>query len=225
MPGVVDNPILTVDQKRFLRALRESPLAEVYYLTGGTALSAFYLEHRQSEDLDFFSGEAAALEMVLSFIHSLPGVTKVQFDRKFDRRIFLLELADNRVIKTEFTRYPFPRLEKETVVEGILIDSFQDILVNKIVAMTDRIDAKDYVDLYCAIRKQPEIKIERLIEGAEKKFGVIGVGHIIQGRFLGDIPSSRGLHLMESIDPEQFVSFFRSQAKAWIARLVAGPEK
>ncbi len=112
-------------------------MAEVYYLSGGTALSAFYLEHRHSEDLDFFSGE------------------------------------------------------------------------------------KDYVDLYCAALIHPEIKIEHLVAAAEKKFGVTGVGHILQGRFLGDIPSLQGLYWKEAIDPKAFVTFFRNQAKTWIARRVA----
>ena len=44
-------------QELFLDRLGESDLAEIFYLTGGTALSAFYLHHRESEDLDFFSRE------------------------------------------------------------------------------------------------------------------------------------------------------------------------
>ena len=225
MRSISDNPIVTEEQKRFLLAFRESPLSKVYYLSGGTALSAFYLQHRRSEDLDFFTGDLVPLEMILGFIHALPGVTNVQFDRKFDRRIFLLELGDNRAIKTEFTLYPFPRLEKHTLVEGVLIDSLQDILTNKVMALTDRMDVKDYVDVYCAALKHPEVEIEHLVEAAEKKFGVAGVGHILQGRFLGDIPSLQGLYLMESIDPETFVTFFRNQAETWIARRVSvGPD-
>jgi hypothetical protein len=48
MRGIVNNLILTVDQIRFLQAFSKSPMAEVYYLSGDTALSAFYLEHRHS---------------------------------------------------------------------------------------------------------------------------------------------------------------------------------
>ncbi len=168
--------------------------------------------------LDFFSQGLVPLEVVLGFIHSLPGIIKVQFDRKFDRRIFLIELEKNQAIKTEFTLYAFPRLEKDIVVDGVLIDSLQDILVNKVMALTDRMDAKDYADLYLAVQKRPEIKIERLIEAAGKKFGISGVGDIIQGRFLGDIPSPQRLYLTESLSPETLKAFFRNQAKSWIAR-------
>jgi hypothetical protein len=218
MLSIANNPILTAKQKRFLLTFRDSPLSKVYYLTGGTALSAFYLQHRRSEDLDFFSQELVPLEIVIDFIHSLPGVIKVQFDRKFDRRIFLVELEENQTIKTEFTLYPFPRLEKDIIVDGVLVDSLQDILVNKVMALTDRMDAKDYVDLYFAVQKHPAVKIERLIEDAGKKFGVSGVGHIMQGRFLGDIPSPKGLYLTELLSPETLEAFFRNQVKSWIAR-------
>lgn len=47
--------ILTVLQLRFINAISKSPLRDSFFLTGGTALSAFYLQHRYSEDLDFFT--------------------------------------------------------------------------------------------------------------------------------------------------------------------------
>lgn len=70
----------------------------------------------------------------------------------------------------------------------------------------------------------PDISIDRLIDAAEKKFGVAGVGHILQGRFLGDIPLPGGLYLSESLDPDRLVAFFHNQAKAWIARRIADTE-
>ena len=55
--NIDDNKILTPNQKSFLHEFTKSELRNVFRLTGGTALSAFYLEHRLSEDLDFFSEE------------------------------------------------------------------------------------------------------------------------------------------------------------------------
>lgn len=52
------NKILTENQIAFLEQIKKSEfLAKNFYLTGGTALAAFYLHHRYSEDLDFFSGK------------------------------------------------------------------------------------------------------------------------------------------------------------------------
>jgi predicted nucleotidyltransferase component of viral defense system len=47
--------ILTTQQNKFIEFFKnEQALNKYFYLTGGTALAAFYLNHRKSEDLDFF---------------------------------------------------------------------------------------------------------------------------------------------------------------------------
>jgi len=53
-----DKGILTDFQKAFLRLFANLPDQERFYLTGGTALAAYYLGHRLSYDLDLFSSEA-----------------------------------------------------------------------------------------------------------------------------------------------------------------------
>jgi len=48
--------ILSVNQKNILLLLsKEQVISHNFYLSGGTALAEFYLQHRWSEDLDFFS--------------------------------------------------------------------------------------------------------------------------------------------------------------------------
>jgi hypothetical protein len=47
--------ILTDLQKKILILFKNLPDREAFYLTGGTALSAFFLNHRKSNDLDFFT--------------------------------------------------------------------------------------------------------------------------------------------------------------------------
>ncbi len=48
--------ILTKNQITVLEKIKNSNfIVQNFYLTGGTALAAFYLQHRYSEDLDFFS--------------------------------------------------------------------------------------------------------------------------------------------------------------------------
>jgi predicted nucleotidyltransferase component of viral defense system len=216
--SISNNPLLTPEQIRFLLAFKDSPLVESFYLTGGTALSAFYLQHRQSEDLDFFSWEAVAVEGIIGFIKSIPEVVKIHYDRKFDRKLFLLEQREGHFLKVEFTTYPFPPLEQATLVEGVRVDSLLDILANKIMALTDRRDAKDYIDLYWAWQVFPELEVERLVSAAEKKFGIKGTEYIIQGKFLDDIPIPEGLQLTRPINSEDYLNFFRTKAREWIGR-------
>ena len=47
--------VLTLLQYNLLKQLANSELNQVFFLAGGTALSAFFLHHRYSEDLDFFT--------------------------------------------------------------------------------------------------------------------------------------------------------------------------
>lgn len=43
-------------QEQFLAVVLQDPyIVECFYLTGGTALSSWYLHHRASYDLDFFA--------------------------------------------------------------------------------------------------------------------------------------------------------------------------
>jgi len=50
--------ILTNLQIEILKIVSNLPDKEAFYLTGGTALSAFFLKHRKSHDLDFFTRHA-----------------------------------------------------------------------------------------------------------------------------------------------------------------------
>jgi predicted nucleotidyltransferase component of viral defense system len=56
--------VLSSHQLNFLElAQAETFIAKRYYLTGDTALAAFYYQHRLSEDLDFFT-EAAEVNLL-----------------------------------------------------------------------------------------------------------------------------------------------------------------
>ena len=51
-----EKSILSSHQRKFLELVsKEKYFIQKFYLTGGTALAEFYLRHRISEDLDFFS--------------------------------------------------------------------------------------------------------------------------------------------------------------------------
>jgi predicted nucleotidyltransferase component of viral defense system len=47
--------ILNKTQKAVLDIFSKSDLSKKFYFTGGTALAFFYLKHRRSDDLDFFT--------------------------------------------------------------------------------------------------------------------------------------------------------------------------
>lgn len=180
---IEDNRILTAQQKTFLQEFVKADLQSAFRLTGGTALSAFYLEHRLSEDIDFFSSEKIPFYIPEEFLKNLSFIEHITHTKLFDRNIFSLKLKDNASLKVEFTYYPLKNIEEPVRVDNLLIDSFLDIVVNKLCAIADRLDAKDYVDVYCALRNS-DLPLENLINLAEKKCEIKGIRHILQSRLL-----------------------------------------
>ncbi|MDF0643794.1 MAG: nucleotidyl transferase AbiEii/AbiGii toxin family protein [Nitrospira sp.] len=202
---------------------RTSPLREHFYLTGGTALSAFYLRHRYSEDLDFFTEQEVELESVLGFLRTIPHVVNIQHERKYDRRLFLLHYHDRRTMKVEFTKYPFLPLERHMVVEDVQVDSCRDILVNKLMALTDRKDFKDYLDVYFLLLEFPALRLWEAIQQTQAKFGVKGIDHILKGRFLEALPPQGELPMLKPAEPAAMASFYKSLARDLIARSLEEP--
>lgn len=181
--GINDNKILTPQQKNFLQEFTKSDLREVFRFTGGTALSAFYLEHRLSDDLDFFSLEKIPFYIAEEFLKGINFIKTISYTKQFDRNIFNLSLKDNTILKVEFTCYPLKNLEGTVIIDNLHVDSFLDITINKLCAIADRIDAKDYVDVYC-ILKNGHFSLKKLMELAERKCETKGISHILKSRLL-----------------------------------------
>ena len=86
--------ILSANQQKTLsRIAGEQSLAKHFYLTGGTALAAYYLNHRLSEDLDFFSEQEFDPPVISAFFKKISaeaGIQSVSFEQSFNRNIFFL---------------------------------------------------------------------------------------------------------------------------------------
>lgn len=215
-----DNPILNKKQKLLLHKFKRWSEAEKFYMTGGTALSAFYLQHRLSDDLDFFSEDAVNGEVILSFLRTIPGIKDLHLERKFDRKIFLIHFGNGEDLKVEFTRYPFKRIHSFHTVEGIQIDSMMDILVNKLATLADRKDVKDYVDVYFILKDRPELNIEDMITKAERKFGIRGLRYILEGRFLECTKQAGMLNMKKRYQSNEMVNFFKKIARGLIKKSI-----
>ena len=159
-------------QKKVLNLFSKSPLKDIFYWTGGTLLSVIYLHHRQSRDLDFFSNQVFTYNQIIGFVRSLKKrlkLTKIEEKKIFDRWEFFLQDKDE--LRIEFVFYDHPKLRLRKKWQGILVDSLNDIAANKVMALFDRSDPKDLVDLYFILIKK-NYKVKTLLKFAEKKFGV-----------------------------------------------------
>ena len=146
-------------------------LARLYdqrlYLTGGTALSRFYFQHRLSEDLDFFTTtddlKLIANDLRLRLIAQGYEVEIKKLDIYF-ARFYVLHAG--ATLKVEFVK-EFHLIDPLIQTEhGIYINSLEDIGANKITAFEDRAALKDIVDLYYITQRLP---FPRLFELADRK--------------------------------------------------------
>lgn len=165
---------LTSGQKKVLELLAKSPLKSKFYWTGGTLLAYHYFKHRKSEDLDFFSAEEFSFDEINQFIQRLrtnAGFNDVQYQKIFDRHIFLLK--NGEVLKIEFVHYNHGRkqLGEKVKILGILSDSLKDIAANKTLAYFDRNEPKDVFDIYFLITKG-KFTPRQLLNLVNEKFGV-----------------------------------------------------
>lgn len=169
---MVPKTILSKNQIKILQAISSDKLfCENFYLTGGTALAEFYLQHRLSEDLDFFSEKEFDTQAVLVFFkknQKFLGIKKIDYQQSFNRNLFFLYL-DKEIIKTEFTYFPFPRIETTIKKNGMAIDSVLDIAVNKVFTIYQKVRARDFIDLYFIVKKY-KFNLEDLIKKARVKF-------------------------------------------------------
>ncbi|MGC1375297.1 MAG: nucleotidyl transferase AbiEii/AbiGii toxin family protein [Anaerolineales bacterium] len=65
--------ILTPLQKEFMGILARLPDQDQFYLAGGTALAEYYLGHRLSFDLDYFTGTE---NLVLPMSHQIENTCR-----------------------------------------------------------------------------------------------------------------------------------------------------
>ncbi len=207
--------ILNKRQVSFLEAFKNSELSRNFYLTGGTALAAFYLGHRNSEDLDFFSETEVEPLAVQTFLKSNKkglGFLKLELQKSFNRNLFFLHFP-REVLKTEFTYFPFERLGKGPKSGHLQVDSLRDIAVNKVFTITQQARARDFVDLYFIIKKT-EWGLGALAKDVRIKFDTqidpIQLGsELLKVRELKDFPRMR-----VPLAKKQLISFFMKEASA-----------
>ena len=125
-------------------------LTQDFYLTGGTALSAFYLQHRYSEDLDLFTSNDAFFQKVDEFVGEVSTRLKVALKPVLITSFFKhFKIGSQESLLTlHFSKdVPF-HVKPPNRFGEILVDSIEDITTNKICAALGRTEIKDLIDLY-----------------------------------------------------------------------------
>lgn len=175
--------ILTKEQQIILAEINQNPFFKRFYFTRGTALSAFYLQHRNSEDLDFFTENAFDTQPILALMQNWSKKHNFTFTSEFQDVVYILLLTfqNNAKLKVDFGHYPYKCIKEPVFIEDTRVDSLLDIAINKLLVVTQRNEVKDFVDLYFLLQ---QFTIGDLLEGVKIKFNLKIDPYILASDFL-----------------------------------------
>ncbi len=212
------NTLLTPNQSHVLERVQKEPeLTRRFYLTGGTALSAFYLHHRLSYDLDFFTEKAEvdqlAIEAFLKKISSELSIARIKRSQFLGLFSYVLVFTNQEELKIDFSYYPFPRIQKGTMYKNLEIDSIYDIAVNKLHTIFMKPRSRDYLDLYF-IMKTYTYPLDKLILDAKAKFDW-DIDHItLASQFMKVKDFDESSLILVPFDKKEMEEFFLNLAKS-----------
>jgi hypothetical protein len=188
-----------------------------FYLSGGTALSRWHYNHRYSDDLDFFfRGDIYPKEEFPVLYRELVSRLAAHFqvdaviDGEYFKRIFILHNGVS--LKIEFIFENYPHCGEYLKSNGCLIDSSENIAVNKITAVQDRKTAKDFLDLYFLMK---DFELDLLLIDATKKIVPLDYEGTVMA-FADSEPEGVAL-LKRPVTAEELNQFSRSLIKRLIA--------
>ena len=120
-----------------------------FYLTGGTALGRFYLQHRFSDDLDFFLNNADDFSLQVDRIINVFEQKNIQFTVGIKSADFVRISMQKKGLnlKVDFindVEFRFGEFKKFKLFPRV--DNWRNILSNKLTAL-DRREPKDIADI------------------------------------------------------------------------------
>lgn len=207
--------ILNSFQRKVLQLFKTSVLSNKFYLSGGTALAEFYLKHRLSEDLDFFTQEELNIEELKKFINLVARKTQiieVKFQHGFGLYTFFLK-DKSQQYKIDFGQYPFGPIKKLKKFNGIFVESLYDIAVNKAQTIAFRPRLRDFIDLYFILRQEKDWTFSELLEKSFEKFEMkadsLQIGeNLLEVKNLADMPQ-----MIKKVDLSKVQDFFLKELK------------
>lgn len=181
---------------------------------GGAALAALHLHHRTSEDLDFFlareleAGELAPLVATLK-----TSATKAEIEVVGPRTSVILSRRSKHVGRIDFGWYPFEPMGRRIRWRGLVVESLEDMTVNKLQAVLTRMQPRDFVDLYFLLREGPIRDLDQLLALVRAKFDAgphrLGLAaRLLLVRNVKELP-----RMIRPVTISELITFFEDRAR------------
>ena len=206
---------LTEGQRRFLELFRHTRFKRTFYLTGGAGLSAGYLGHRHSDDLDFFSPEPFKINTIIRFMKHIEGLKDLQWLLPRERTTFMLTFEDDEQVKVEYRHFPFQPILPPSSVGDFYVDSMVDLLANKLYALIERRYELDRIDIYLMLQQLPTRSLEQAIRSCEAKFEFdISIYDSVVNRLLEDVPVHCPDALFKPLDMKEMSAYLTKRVES-----------
>ncbi|MBI2017421.1 nucleotidyl transferase AbiEii/AbiGii toxin family protein [Candidatus Daviesbacteria bacterium] len=198
-----------------------TPFAKSFFLTGGTALSAFYLAHRESQDLDFFSLEpfdALALRTTMQEIADQTNSKLIiNIHSQTYHEIFLENKKGRWTQKIDIIQEQPKHFGKIQTIDKIIVDSLINIATNKILAVFGRLEPKDYIDLYM-ICAQTKLSFNKIFKLAKQKD--TGLSEFYFANVVADVEKIQTLPNMKiAFNKKAFVQFYKDLSRDLLLKI------
>jgi hypothetical protein len=193
-----------------------------FFLTGGSALGLFYLEHRYSYDLDLFTSEMPEWPEIDGLFHlcahEIGAAAEILRDSPTCRRYRLQREGESEIV--DFVLAIDQQIdETKALFDNVRVDTLHEIFVNKITTLISRCELKDLVDLY--FLEQKGMRIEDHFDEARQKDGGLDpamISCLLQSVQIPDLPD----YLIKSLSLDELRSFVETLRKRMA--LLAYPE-
>ncbi|RJP80361.1 MAG: hypothetical protein C4522_08090 [Desulfobacteraceae bacterium] len=161
-----------------------------FYLTGGTALSRFYLNHRYSDDLDFFINNSPDFKLLSNRIigrlkQETFRLSAGTVSKNFVRFIIEEENVSVKVDLVNDVSFHYGKFKADKRFGRI--DNWRNILSNKLSALS-RLEAKDVVDILFIAERYP-FSWEAIVGEAKEKD--LWVNPLEISKLIGEFPMNR----------------------------------
>jgi hypothetical protein len=179
-----------------------------FYLTGGTAASRGYLHHRFSDDLDLFTSDAPQFSLWAERL--IQGLSRHEWSVEVllrEERFVRLSLVRETVqLKIEMVN-DVPAHVGEIRMDPVLgrLDSAVNILANKVTALIDREEPKDFADIWgfcCRLG----LSLTAALEGAQSKAAGIFPADLARLLCTAEISDWQLVRWIEAPDSGQYLA-------------------
>ena len=208
--------ILPPKQQEVLRQLGRPATECGFYLGGGTAIAA-HLGHRQSRDLDWFTGKH--IEDPLALARELQ-------DRGAELRVEGMGRTalhgDVRGVRASFLEYPHPTLAPPVAWPegGCKIAALDDLAAMKLLAVDQRGAKRDFVDIHAlATHARP---LAGMLELFRRKFAVEDVSRVLYSlTYFEDAEADPMPRMLNSVAWEEV----KADIRAWVKAIATGADE